>query len=91
MYMGHRAQSTKYKVGHTSKLFLSLTWSKWAGFCDFLLKVSKKRGVCLLYHHQHQCYNQIYVITVMDILLLKELLLLQIQIVIQKFQKLRIQ
>ena len=35
----------------TSKSFSCLIWWKWAVFCDFLLKVSKKRGVCPLNHH----------------------------------------
>ena len=36
----------------TSKSFSSLIWLKWAVFGHFLLKVSKKRGVHPLYHHQ---------------------------------------
>ena len=38
----------------TSKSFLSLIWLKWAVLGHFLLIVSKKRGVCLLYHHHAQ-------------------------------------
>ena len=36
---------------------------------------------------KHQCYNQIYAIAVMYILLLKELLLLQIQILLNMIKK----
>ena len=37
-----------------------LVWSKWTVFCNFLLKVSKKRDVQLVYYHQvvlHQMKN----------------------------------
>ena len=36
----------------TSKSFSCLIWSKRAVFCDFLLQVSNKRSVQLLYHYQ---------------------------------------
>ena len=40
------------KYVDTLKSFSCLIWSKCAVFCNFLLKVSKKRDVRLLYHHQ---------------------------------------